>query len=1436
MQQSGERTASVSTSVTSFVFLAGVVSGLVIVIAFIIVCKLCQHRSKAFPRSGRGDSRRSERLSHRAQWSLRRFETITSDTLTDPSSFTQDEVPLTPRRHDDLCRSLDMDGPTETTPLHADFDRDGACAHSDGGDWKGSQFETREESATSSRTATHKSTGAVPYQLSTGSWGSGCRRVSFQLDNMPRSSSSGDFKGRRYIEGDFHHLKHSKIGLSPLLPRQYSMGGPGSPIPSRMFLDQTHIRCSSLDETAGRGGLNIQRSPGRSVSTSPALSKTFQGEDAQALEILFQQNKQQRQQKLLSQVAAALASSSAANPSPTAASSVSTQSSSACHQKHQQDGDSHSPQLLGLLGQGLDLPQTLRPPSSPGLQTLSVDRESACFRLPPRVPSAEQFQQISLDSLEVSSTCNKSGGRGSARNSPSPSSALLQGLRDSGSLNKGHAANLSPSPTFKPFLQHDFNPVRKNIPLRRSPLATLSMSASDGDGGNNGVLLSCRDSPPSPFRPIQDNTTGSSPSPPYRPVRTQVAVEVHQLHHGNNKHASMTNTHVADGNSVESSTNSGNSSEEQHNQLARRLERARSYVIESSSSCSSFQAFPSCLSSSAQQSKPVSPKPYQHGHQNRQRCWNTPQATQLSAHEPSFARSNEGTRVSRVDAFKDYDTLKITEFSREFIVAADCDPSPDSEQFGKRSGKSRSLIRYNDTGSLEKLNDDDQEMGFFGSDPQISPTGDAGPSDQVKQPNFEPPAPPCPRHQHRFYGFPNPHGNEGRSAGREEIIAACGRTTRRNRALWRLRATLEEEEECSDTLRMEDMTTSPDDDSADCEDNEVHVTTETPNTTSFESNNAHSDPCQSDHHDSGIQFETCCRVAVFPAEQDQRADDRNYEINNDPEDGQSSQEQGGGSSGGSGASPGGPGYLGNTLRPGYENRRLIYRHGVAPKGLTYYGNNRPSSSKEENSFDSVETDFDGEREGEVSDTSRPEVTSTSFESSTTTDNTDSTTESQASKLRQMKADSGYKSLETQRQTSREKPDTVAVVGTDGKIMKRGSRANSEDIVDGLAARRDSRGVAASSCFHPLVLNKGGNHAHKDKSPHSAHKPVHAENGVDLKTLKDENVSSFQRVSTSPLVFASTSASPQWRIERRSERTASKKRREFSRDRRSVQVVYESIHEPDAEGEVTPSSSSVTPSTYSSFQSQTHSSPNPHSNDDSFEEENVIPSKRSMFARFFKGPGHSHRAHYLSRDYSIDEKTNSIFNEFVRQDIDSHSPLLLSKTRGSGGCGRLGNGGGGGGGRLGNRRSPRRNPQHKLQRKHTDPGYFQKGESDNGKVGLEFRGYVAGSSLRTRDRLPRSGRSEGSVGSTRRPSPQDSIEERDDDEVDDIDEAVAMAEKAGRVDCSSVLSVGLETPFIKSSSPSSPAQLQSKMQAVSLQDIRVTRSLPEGDKPDMDSVI
>ncbi|XP_050402020.1 uncharacterized protein LOC126818591 [Patella vulgata] len=467
----------------------------------------------------------------------------------------------------------------------------------------------------------------------------------------------------------------------------------------------------------------------------------------------------------------------------------------------------------------------------------------------------------------------------------------------------------------------------------------------------------------------------------------------------------------------------------------------------------------------------------------------------------------ETRKVKSYEDVADYDVLKITEFSKGSVYSADYDviSERDSPFFCK--------VRYNDTGSLEKLNEEHIE----------------------------------------YLGDLDLEGVMPDESDDTETLNG----TQKYRELWSLRTTLEEEEECSDTIRMENMTSpeeSPDRDHA------------TPYTTSFESNTEPpSDTGVSDQLDSGIQWERS-----------------NKGVN-------------------------------NLLHPpNQENRRQNYRN-ILTRRLQKAGPNQTSG---ENSFDSVETD------GEISDTSRYEVTTTSFES--TTDNTDSTTESQH-RLQQMKADSGYKSLETQQST--------------------------KDSVDGEKKTSPPNGS----------MNRSS--PPRDAVDESAQKSVGKRNG---------NPNHFDR---------------------RNVRTASKKRREYSRQ---AVRVYESINEPETD------SRSDLPS------------------GDSFED-NTAPSKMFVFSRFFKSHSRGSRDRYLTRDYSIDEKTNRIFNDFIRTE-----PPREPCTR------------------LGVRKSPRLHNRHRLHRKHTDPLFGQDRRRD--RLAPETRSTSLGS--------------DSSASSVRRLSPQDSIEEEE----------------------------------------------------------------------------
>ncbi|XP_060073497.1 uncharacterized protein LOC132553283 [Ylistrum balloti] len=485
-----------------------------------------------------------------------------------------------------------------------------------------------------------------------------------------------------------------------------------------------------------------------------------------------------------------------------------------------------------------------------------------------------------------------------------------------------------------------------------------------------------------------------------------------------------------------------------------------------------------------------------------------------------FERVNE-RKVKSFEDIVDYDVLKITEFKGPFY-------NTDFDVISELNSPDTCKVRYNDTGSIEILNEDQlDEMDMYGELDTIRVDSD-------------------------------------------DTDTLNG--TQKYRELWNLRTTFEEEEECSDTIRMEDMM-SPDQ----SPDGEV------PNsyTTSFESNT------------ESVPYAECVEKRCSPH---------------------------------SGDCPQNSGC--HQLHPShYENRRQNYKN-ILAKRLQ----RKPPNASADNSFDSIET---VDTDGDVSDTSRPEVTTTSFES--TTDNTDSTTESQNHKLIQMKADSGYKSLETQ-----------------SPYVKRTHSTSEIEVLEEVGSPEP----CARIYTHSYSLPEAG---------------------------------------TSKEAYGRRSKY----FERRNGKTASKKRREYSRERQIVQI-YESINEPETD------SRSDQPS------------------GDSFEETHT-PSKSSLFSRFFK----SHREpkeRIMMRDLSVDQKTYKVFQEFVRYDPS------LETTRSS------------------RHRSPRFT-RHRLQRKHTDPIYFE--ERRRNRLTPELRSTSLGS--------------DSSASSARRLSPQDSIEEEDYDKVREAEE-------------------------------------------------------------------
>lgn len=483
----------------------------------------------------------------------------------------------------------------------------------------------------------------------------------------------------------------------------------------------------------------------------------------------------------------------------------------------------------------------------------------------------------------------------------------------------------------------------------------------------------------------------------------------------------------------------------------------------------------------------------------------------------------------------DYDVLKITEFSRGPYYNNDFDPIMEVE------GLATCKVRYNDMGSLEVLNEDKLDI----------------------YDDFE---------------FENIIPDES-DADTETTING----TQKFRELWNLRATFQEEEECSDTIRMEDMA-SPEDPASDRDQGGVSYS-----------------PTYHIQHVAQYHNGFACTGAA--------ADNQKNYIDPQhvgPEDS-------------------------NLLHPNYDNN-CSFRTVVEKKYQ------KRGSTSAENSFDSVETDH---TDGDATESSRHEAT-TSFES--TTDNTDSTGDSQTSRLRRMKADSGYKSLETQH--------PICSNGT-----KKAHSMDDEIILLG-----------------------------SEISTPSPEKPISSRHDILQAVGMNESVP--RRGSL---------------FEKRRGRTASKRRREYSRERCVVRLnenTYE--HETDSTRSDQPSG-------------------------DSLEEPTAPSTKLSVFTRFFKS--HKSRDKGLSRDFSIDEKTNNIFQEFVRFDPQ------FEVCRGSS---------------VGGIESRR----HRLQRKYTDPGVYSF-EDKRMFLSPEMRSASLGS--------------DSSASSARRMSPQDSIEEEEYE--DDIDAAV-----------------------------------------------------------------
>lgn len=351
----------------------------------------------------------------------------------------------------------------------------------------------------------------------------------------------------------------------------------------------------------------------------------------------------------------------------------------------------------------------------------------------------------------------------------------------------------------------------------------------------------------------------------------------------------------------------------------------------------------------------------------------------------------------------------------------------------------------------------------------------------------------------------------------------------------------------------------------------------------------------------------------------------------------------------------------------------------------------------ENSFDSAETQ---ETDGEISDASRHDLTTTSFESTTTTtttttENTDSTGDGGAAAGHNkggggIRGDSGYKSLEGQQSLSGTRaappggPASSNVLSPPSAVPPLLSPFSSltkipEVTLQEVAERRTAPRGGGGGCGGP-----------------PPHRPT-------------------------PTGVRSGAAAPPF--DRRSSKTASKKRRDY-RSERHVAAFGSVGVEP---GHLCSSTAEHSGDSFEDCPPPTPASPS---------------QRLSVFPRFLRshiraqgggGQGAPHRRP-PPRDYSVDEKTDALFNEFLRYDpnLDRKSsfrsfPGFHRWQRVH--CSSTGGGGGGGGG-----------------------GHHQHSDNSSLDVCLKRRHLRLSGNLRT------TAFDCGATASFHRISPQDSIEE------------------------------------------------------------------------------
>lgn len=482
---------------------------------------------------------------------------------------------------------------------------------------------------------------------------------------------------------------------------------------------------------------------------------------------------------------------------------------------------------------------------------------------------------------------------------------------------------------------------------------------------------------------------------------------------------------------------------------------------------------------------------------------------------------------------RDYDRNRITQFFRRPIVS--CEDPECLTGAGNGNGSRRSAgkntggssrVRYNDTGSFEEVDEEKVELLFTIINEGTGKTGEEGGEGGSAKASRDVVTPPTP---------PPPMTTTTTMANPQKY-----------RDLWRLRATFEETEEFSDILRMEEIT-SPEEPSSE----EPGLTSLT---TSFESNvteprtTTSTEPPLKSPLTSRVTDMTSTMTATIPSQEARRQSYRKMITER----------------------------MANRMHLRSSSRDHHHVTSLLPVIA------KPPIS--ESSFDSVDTD------GEISDASRQEMTTTSFDSTTTTTTTTTT-------------------------------DNNTDVDNNNRTTVR------DDVTIGELSMTSSSGGGGA----------GGT-------------------GGEWRATNEEGVRT---------------------LERRTPTTASKKRHQYRNDRRVWQVC-ESINEVTTmTGE---GATGLCPSSSSSAQRKRE----PEQEEDEEEEEEQEPavaaavssssssrtaaiatvSGMTSFSRFLRYHiRRSARQRLRRRDYSVDEKTDALFTEFLRYD-----PSFDLRTRRSGGSG------------------------------------------------------------------------------------------------------------------------------------------------------------------------